>query len=84
MRKRQKLLSVDPTLFVMLDIVSDHGDPGMFPFFVNGKPRRRELGIGEGADRDGDHARHCVNDESHGGTASGAKAEGGAAPAIPD
>src|SRR6185503_5746939 len=45
---------------------------------------RREIRVGEGADRDGDQARHPVDDIEERGTANGAELKGSAAAAVAD
>ncbi|RIA46917.1 hypothetical protein DFR49_1479 [Hephaestia caeni] len=43
-------------LWEMLDRVAEDGDPGVLAFLVDRVMRWRELGVGEGAERDGGDA----------------------------
>src|SRR4051812_49029842 len=56
----------------------------MLAVLVDGEPRRREIGIGEGAQRDGDHARHGVELIGDGRAALGAEPVGDAPAAVAD
>lgn len=61
----------------MLDIVAENGDPVMLALFPHGKGRRGEVGVGEGADRNGDEAVELAVDRIvHGRSAVGAEMKG--------
>src|SRR5260370_37706793 len=66
----------------MFHLISQHRGPLMLAMFVDGELRRREIRIGEGAERDRGQAWPALNHVGDGGAAIGAEAVGRAMAAV--